>query len=57
MTIRAPTDSACDQIAILIKRPFGLGSPPAHKRSCKDVSNLDAARNGEVRELFGIETK
>jgi hypothetical protein len=29
----------------------------AHKRSCKHVSNLDAARNGEARELFGIEAK
>ena len=26
----------------------------AHKRSCKHVSNLDAAHNGEARELFGI---
>jgi hypothetical protein len=27
-----------------------------HKRSCKHVSNLDAAHNGEARELFGIES-
>jgi hypothetical protein len=27
----------------------------AHKRSCKHVSNLDAVRDGEARELFGIE--
>jgi ribosomal protein L30 len=29
----------------------------AHERSCKHVSNLDAARHKEARELFGIETK
>jgi hypothetical protein len=29
----------------------------AHKRSCKHVSDLDAARHQEARELFGIETK
>jgi len=28
----------------------------AHKRSCKHISNLDAKRHCEARELFGIET-